>query len=107
MNLSYKQCCFVTFLINTIFIKVEGQTLNTLKKVEDLLSEAGTSKSELITASIWLKNIEKDFHSMNAIWSGWVDPENKPVRATVEANMARPQILVEIQVTAALRNASD
>jgi enamine deaminase RidA (YjgF/YER057c/UK114 family) len=71
-----------------------------LAKVVDLLGEAGSSKSKLLTASIWLKEIDRDFKGMNEVWNDWVDPENKPVRATVQAHMARPQILVEIQVTA-------
>lgn len=71
-----------------------------LAKVDDLLQQAGTSKSNLLTASIWLKDIGSDFRAMNEVWCGWVDPDNKPVRATVESPMARPQILVEIQVTA-------
>ena len=73
-----------------------------LGKVDALLTEAGTDKSRLLTASIWVKDIEKDFAGMNDVWSEWIDAENKPVRATVEANMARPEILVEIQVSAAL-----
>jgi len=80
---------------------ITEQTKNVLKEVDDLLEEAGTSKSNLLTASIWLKDIEKDFSEMNAVWVAWMDPENKPVRATVQSPMARPQILVEIQVTAA------
>jgi enamine deaminase RidA (YjgF/YER057c/UK114 family) len=79
---------------------VKGQTRNVLAKVDDLLSQAGTSKSNLLTASIWLKEIDNDFKAFNEVWNNWVDPDNKPVRATVQANMARPQILVEIQVTA-------
>ena len=62
---------------------------------------AGTDKSRLLTAMIWLKNIDEDFAAMNGVWNAWVDPDNKPVRACVEANMARPSILVEIQCTAA------
>ena len=73
-----------------------------LGKVDNLLEQAGTSKSNLLTASIWLKDIEKDFQAMNGVWTDWLDPNNKPVRATVEAPMATPQILVEIQVSAAL-----
>jgi enamine deaminase RidA (YjgF/YER057c/UK114 family) len=73
-----------------------------LAKVDDLLQQAGTSKSKLLTANIWLKDIGKDFQAMNDVWNKWLDPENKPVRATVQAEMARPNILVEIQVTAAL-----
>ena len=68
--------------------------------MDDLLEQAGTSKSNLLTANIWLKDIDKDFKAMNQVWNDWLDPENKPVRATVEARMARPQILIEIQVTA-------
>ena len=74
-----------------------------LNKVDDLLKQAGTSKSNLLTASIWLKDISRDFKPMNDVWNKWLDPENKPVRATVESQMARPAILVEIQVTAATR----
>jgi len=80
---------------------IKGQTLNTLKKVDDLLKDAGTSKSNLLTASIWLKDIKRDFKDMNEVWNGWLDPNNKPVRATVEANLARDVLLVEVQVTAA------
>eukprot|EP00578_Thalassiosira_sp_NH16_P009036 CAMPEP_0181112500 /NCGR_PEP_ID=MMETSP1071-20121207/19848_1 /TAXON_ID=35127 /ORGANISM="Thalassiosira sp., Strain NH16" /LENGTH=118 /DNA_ID=CAMNT_0023196477 /DNA_START=57 /DNA_END=413 /DNA_ORIENTATION=- len=80
---------------------IQGQTQNVLNKVNDLLSQAGTSKSNLLTASIWLKDIGRDFSGMNEVWNGWVDPRNKPVRATVEASLARPQLLVEVQVTAA------
>ena len=80
---------------------IKEQTENTLKKVDDLLAQAGTSKSNLLTASIWLKDINRDFKGMNDVWNAWLDPENKPVRATVEANLARDILLVEVQVTAA------
>ena len=70
--------------------------------MDALLQSAGTSRSHLLTASIWLKDIERDFKEFNEVWNAWVDPENKPVRATVEAAMARDVLLVEIQVTAAL-----
>ena len=80
---------------------IKEQTENTLKKVDDLLAQAGTSKSNLLSASIWLKDINRDFKGMNDVWNAWLDPENKPVRATVEANLARDILLVEVQVTAA------
>ena len=79
---------------------IEGQTKNVLAKVDNLLDQAGSSKSNMLTASIWLKDISRDFKNFNQVWNGWVDPENKPVRATVEASMARPQLLIEVQVTA-------
>ena len=81
---------------------VKAQTQATLDKVDALLKEAGTSKSHALSATIWLKDINRDFKGMNEVWNNWVDPTNKPVRATVEAAMARPVLLVEIQVMAAL-----
>ena len=81
---------------------IKLQTQATLAKVDALLKEAGTSKSHALSATIWLKDINRDFKAMNEVWNEWVDPENKPVRATVEAAMARDILLVEIQVTAAL-----
>ena len=81
---------------------IRKQTQATLDKVDALLKEAGTSKSHALSATIWLKDINRDFTAMNEVWNAWVDPENKPVRATVEAAMARDVLLVEIQVTAAL-----
>ena len=81
---------------------IKSQTQATLDKVDALLKEAGTSKSHALSATIWLKDIDRDFAAMNEVWNAWVDPENKPVRATVEAAMARDILLVEIQVTAAL-----
>jgi enamine deaminase RidA (YjgF/YER057c/UK114 family) len=80
---------------------VTGQTKNILGQIDALLEEAGTDKTRLLTSNIWLKDIGKDFQAMNEVWIEWMDPDNKPVRATVEANMARPNLLVEIQVTAA------
>jgi enamine deaminase RidA (YjgF/YER057c/UK114 family) len=98
---------YLSGLTDTTSTDIAGQTQNVLKKVDDLLAQAGTSKSNLLTASIWLKDIESDFKGMNAVWCDYVDPKNKPVRATVQSPMARPQILVEIQVTAAAEDQSD
>ena len=81
---------------------IELQTKACLEKVDELLQLAGTDKSRALQATIWLKDITSDFKRMNQVWNAWVDPQDKPVRATVQAEMARPSILVEIQVTAAL-----
>ena len=72
-----------------------------MAKVDALLAQAGTNKSNILTAQVWVKDIERDFDDMNTAWNAWVDPNNKPTRATVQSTMARPNILVEIQVTAA------
>ena len=81
---------------------VKAQTQATLYKVDALLKEACTSKSHALSATIWLKDINRDFKGMNEVWNNWIDPANKPVRATLEASMARDLLLVEIQVTGAL-----
>ena len=78
------------------------QTQNVLKKIDERLALAGTDKSHLLHCTIWLKDINADFKAMNAVWNAWIDPENKPARATVESPMARPAILVEIQAIASM-----
>ncbi len=80
---------------------VTQQTLQTLAKIDALLAEAGTSKSRLIEARIWLRDISKDFANMNAVWNAWISHDNKPTRVCTEARLAHPDMLVEIQVTAA------
>jgi enamine deaminase RidA (YjgF/YER057c/UK114 family) len=92
---------YLSGLTDTTVTDISGQTKNVLKNIDELLEQAGTSKSNLLTAQIWVKDIQNDFKAMNEVWNGWLDPENKPVRATVQSPMASPEILVEIQVTAA------
>jgi enamine deaminase RidA (YjgF/YER057c/UK114 family) len=79
---------------------VESQTRDVLRQIDALLAEAGTDKSKLLTATIYLAEIGT-FAAMNKAWDAWVDPANAPARATVEAQLAAPEYLVEIQVVAA------
>ena len=78
-----------------------GQTRQVLAAIGKLLAEAGTDKSRLVTAQIFLVDMA-DFAAMNAVWEAWVSPGNTPARATVQAHLARPQWKVEIVVSAAL-----
>lgn len=78
---------------------VGEQTKDILSIIDDLLAQAGTDKTKLISANIWLSDIST-FAEMNAVWDGWVSPGNTPARATVEAKLAAPQYAVEIMVTA-------
>ncbi|MGH6862577.1 MAG: RidA family protein [Phyllobacterium sp.] len=80
---------------------VTEQTKDILVSVDRLLKEAGTDKSKLLQAIIWLDDM-KDFGEMNAVWDGWVDPANAPARATGEAKLATPEYKVEIIITAAI-----
>uniref|UniRef100_A0A7S2RFM4 Uncharacterized protein n=1 Tax=Mucochytrium quahogii TaxID=96639 RepID=A0A7S2RFM4_9STRA len=81
---------------------IEEQTKQTLAKVDELLELAGTDKSNILSAQIWVKDIQRDFEGMNKVWNSWVTPNSKGVRACVESRMAREHILVEVKVIAAL-----
>ena len=78
---------------------VGDQTRQILERIDGLLAEAGTDKSKILSANIWLADIGK-FAEMNAVWDAWVSPGNTPARATVEAGLASPDYLVEIMVVA-------
>ncbi|HTX02505.1 MAG TPA: RidA family protein [Candidatus Acidoferrales bacterium] len=79
---------------------VAGQTRQVLAKIDALLAEAGTDKSRLLSATIYLRDMAT-FSQMNAAWDAWVDPNNTPARASVEAKLARPEFMVEISIIAA------
>jgi len=79
---------------------VREQTREILGSIDRLLAEAGTDKSRLLSAQIWLADIAR-FNEMNEVWDAWLSPGNAPARATVEANLAAPDFTVEIMVVAA------
>ncbi len=80
---------------------VKAQTEQILKQIDELLRAAGSSKSKLLSTTIYIASMAT-FDEMNAVWDAWVDPKNTPARATVEAKLASPKYLVEIMVTAAI-----
>ena len=75
------------------------QTQNITERIDALLAEANTSKSNILSATIWLSKIEL-YDEMNTVWDAWVDPKNPPARACVEAKLAFPEYDVEIMVIA-------
>jgi enamine deaminase RidA (YjgF/YER057c/UK114 family) len=79
---------------------IKGQTEEVLAEIDRLLAKAGTSKSKVLQATIWVTDIRNRL-AMNEVWTKWVDPKNLPVRACVEAKLADPAGLVEIMVVAA------
>ncbi len=81
---------------------VEQQTRETLGNIERLLDLAGTDKTRLLSATIYLKDIDADFQGMNSVWDTWLPKGVAPARATVQAKLCEPEILVEISVVAAL-----
>ena len=80
---------------------VKGQTAQILAKIDKFLADAGTDKSKILSANIWLTDIGT-WGQMNEVWDKWVSPGNTPARATVEAKLANPALKVEIMVQAAL-----
>src|SRR5581483_907882 len=79
---------------------IVGQTRQILTKIESLLREAGSEKSKLLSANIWLSNVAY-YDAMNSVWDAWVTPGSPPARATVGAPLAGPQYLIEIAAIAA------
>ena len=82
---------------------IQAQTRSTLAKVDALLAEAGSDNEHLLSATIYLRDIDNHFALMNEVWNAWVPEGHAPARACVEAHMARSALLVEICVTAAVR----
>jgi len=80
---------------------VQGQCQQILNSIDKYLAEAGTDKSKILSAQIWLTDIGT-WADMNEIWVKWIDPANPPARATVEAKLAVPALSIEIMVVAAL-----
>jgi enamine deaminase RidA (YjgF/YER057c/UK114 family) len=80
---------------------VTEQTQEVLRRVDALLEQAGTDKSRILSATIYLADIAT-FGEMNAAWDAWVAPGKPPARSTLEAKLAAPQFMVEITVTATL-----
>lgn len=78
---------------------VTVQTKNVLSRIDALLAKAGTDKTRLLSASIWLTDIAT-FEEFNAVWDAWVAPGSTPARATVESKLAAPKFSVEIAVIA-------
>lgn len=83
---------------------VTAQTRDILGEIDRLLAASGSDKSRLLSAQIFLADISS-FGEMNAVWDAWVDKDNAPARATVEAKLASPKYLVEIMVVAARADA--
>ena len=78
-----------------------GQTEQILQGIDQLLAKAGTDKSHILSATIWVTDMA-EFQEMNAAWDAWVTPGRTPARACVTGNLAKPEWKVEIMVIAAI-----
>ena len=81
---------------------VTQQTKDCVAEIDRLLALAGSDKTRILRAQIWLADINRDFAAMNAVWDAWVPEGHAPARATGEASLATPDYLVEIIVDAAV-----
>ncbi len=81
---------------------ISVQTEQVLDTIDQLLTEAGSDKSRLLSAQIWLANIGH-FAEMNQVWDAWIPEGQAPARACIEARLATPEYLVEIGIIAAIK----
>ena len=81
-------------------LNIGAQTQQTLDNIDRLLSEAGTDKTHILSVFIFLKDIEKDYATMNAVWDAWIAEGHPPARTCVESKLYAPDVLVEMTVTA-------
>ncbi|MCY7316638.1 MAG: RidA family protein [Rubrivivax sp.] len=80
---------------------IGGQTRQVLAAIDALLARAGSSKERLLMVQIFIRDLA-DFAAMNAVWEAWLPAGHAPPRATVKAELAKPEWRVEMVVTAAL-----
>ena len=81
-------------------VNIQGQTKQVLESIDGLLAQAGSDKSKILHAQIFLPDLG-DFAAMNEVWEAWVVPGHTPTRATVQAALANPKWKIEVVVTAA------
>ncbi|HVO87168.1 MAG TPA: RidA family protein [Casimicrobiaceae bacterium] len=79
---------------------IAEQTRSVLAQIDHLLAEANTDKRHILSATIFLANID-DYVAMNSVWDEWVPPGEGPARATVQAKLCDPRYRIEIQLVAA------
>lgn len=103
----YSECCihagtvYLAGQVASIAADIEGQTAEVLASIDRLLAEAGSSKSHILMAQIFLADMA-EYAQMNAVWDAWVVPACAPSRATVQAQLARPEWKIEVVVVAKL-----
>lgn len=81
-------------------LDITGQTRQTLEIIDQFLADAGTDKSHIMSVTIYLKDIERDYQDFNAVWDEWVSDIEALPRTCVEAKLYHPDVLVELTVVA-------
>lgn len=96
----YNKTVYLAGQVGTPGDSVAEQTRTILANIDRLLADAGSDKTRILAAQIWMADMA-DFAEMNAVWDAWVPQGHTPARATGESALATPAHLVEIIVTAA------
>ena len=81
-------------------LDIKGQTQQTFDMIDQFLADAGTDKSQILSVTIYLKNIEQDYAAFNEVWDAWVADIDALPRTCVEAKLYDPRVLVELTVVA-------
>ena len=79
---------------------IKAQTQEILDNIDAQLASVGSNKSKILSANLWITDFD-NFGGLNEVWNTWIDPENMPARACVRSELARPDLLIEIMITAA------
>lgn len=87
-------------LASDLSLDIQGQTRQTLEMIDGFLADAGTDKSHIMSVTIFIKDIEKDYAVMNEVWDAWCSDIQALPRTCVEAKMYKPEVLVEMTVVA-------
>ena len=98
---AYNGIVWVAGQVGTPGDDITAQTKTCLAEVDRILADAGTDKTRILSAQIWLAEMA-DFPAMNAVWDAWVPAGHTPARATAESKLAASAYKVEVIVTAAL-----
>ena len=96
----HRQTIYLAGQVGTPGTSVTAQTQEILEKIESLLEQAGSDKTQILSATIWMASMDS-FAEMNAVWDAWVPEGHAPARATGESALATPEHLVEILIIAA------
>ncbi len=87
-------------LASDLSLDIKGQTQQTFDIIDQFLKDAGTDKSHIMSVTIYLKDIEKDYAAFNEVWDAWVADIQALPRTCVEAKLYHPNVLVELTVVA-------
>lgn len=87
-------------LASDLDLDIQGQTQQTLDIIDQFLKDAGSDKSHIMSVTIYLKDIEKDYAAFNEVWDEWVADIEALPRTCVEAKLYDPKVLVELTVVA-------